>query len=116
MIQVTVAVTQATKPREVNATSVKWAWLFAKLSGTAPLVLVVPLATSAIRNSLPIGKSIRARCSAPVTGFFSGSTEVSTRLGTLRRAVRCSMSISISIGLNIGSWYVVHIPVDLQHD
>jgi hypothetical protein len=42
-------------------------------SGICPVVRVVPLPASAVRNSTPSGIWIRARCSAPVTGLRIGS-------------------------------------------
>ena len=57
-----------------------------------PLALVVALPISAMWNSKPCGRSMRTRCSAPVTGFPIGSPTVSMMPGTAKRPRRASTS------------------------
>lgn len=53
--------------------SAKCACLSEKSSGTAPVAFVVPLATSAMANSLPAGRSMRALNDPVDLGHHSAS-------------------------------------------
>jgi putative intracellular protease/amidase len=74
-----------------------------------PMLFDQPRPISAMLYSNPRGSSMRAWCSAPVTGLRIGSPRLSMRSGTISRAVRCSMSTSNSISAKMGSCTLVKV-------
>src|SRR5215472_8546778 len=105
----------STRPLLLTWTWAKCACASLRSSLIAPVALVVPLPISAIRNEKPCGRSIRARCSAPVTGLRIGSPTVSTKPGIASRPRRASTSISNSIGRNSGSSLFGHMAEKTHH-
>jgi len=67
-------------------------------SAIGPEVLLLALPISAMRNSKLCGKSMRTRCSSPVTGLRIGWPVMLAMPGTSVRPLRPSMSMWKSIG------------------